>query len=80
MRKVMCNFCGKKFDPRGLGPHQRTCSKVQMTQEESPEKMKTSTIRNEGLTNTVSFCPDCGCNIKAVSEALDIARSLSDVK
>jgi len=42
----LCEYCGNKFDSRGIGRHRTKCRKSQQKEEEAAEKQKGNAARN----------------------------------
>jgi len=45
----ICEYCGNKFDTRGIGRHRTKCRKSQQKEEETVEKQKGNAVRNEQI-------------------------------
>jgi ubiquinone biosynthesis protein UbiJ len=45
----LCEYCGNKFDTRGIGRHRTKCRKSQQKEEETTEKHKGNAVRNEQI-------------------------------
>jgi hypothetical protein len=45
----LCEYCGNKFDTRGIGRHRTKCRKNQQKEEEAAEKHKGNAVRNEQI-------------------------------
>jgi TolA-binding protein len=42
----LCEYCGNKFDTRGIGRHRTKCRKSQQKEQESAEMHKVNAVRN----------------------------------
>jgi ubiquinone biosynthesis protein UbiJ len=42
----LCEYCGNKFDTRGIGRHRTKCRKSQQKEQEAAEKHKVNAVRN----------------------------------
>ncbi len=42
----LCEYCGNKFDSRGIGRHRTKCRKSQQKEQETAEKHKGNAVRN----------------------------------
>lgn len=45
----LCEYCGNKFDTRGIGRHRTKCRKSQQKEQETAEKHKGNAVRNEQI-------------------------------
>ena len=45
----LCEYCGNKFDTRGIGRHRTKCRKSQQKEQETVEKHKGNAVRNEQI-------------------------------
>jgi len=45
----LCEYCGNKFDTRGIGRHRTKCRKSQQKEQEASEKNKVNAVRNEEI-------------------------------
>jgi hypothetical protein len=45
----LCEYCGNKFDTRGIGRHRTKCRKSQQKEQETAEKHKGNAARNEHI-------------------------------
>ena len=49
----LCEYCGNKFDTRGIGRHRKKCCKNQQKEQEAAEKHKGNAVRNEQIRELV---------------------------
>ncbi len=42
----LCEYCGNKFDKRGMGRHRAKCQKRQQKEQEATEKHKGNAVRD----------------------------------
>ena len=45
----VCEYCGNKFDSRGIGRHRTKCRKNQQKEQEAAEKHTVDAVRNEQI-------------------------------
>ena len=46
MAVELCEYCGNKFDKRGMGRHRPSCRKRQQKEQEASEKHKRNAVRD----------------------------------
>ena len=49
----LCEYCGNKFDTRGIGRHRTKCRKNQQKEQEAAEKHKVNDVRNEQIRDLI---------------------------
>ncbi len=49
----LCEYCGNKFDRRGLSRHRPSCRKRQQKEVEAAEKHKRNAVRDEQIRDLI---------------------------
>lgn len=52
MKKIPCEHCGRKLDPRGASKHVKACGRI-----------SSFTQTDLGTEFSVKFCPNCGLGV-----------------
>lgn len=49
----LCEYCGNKFDKRGMGRHRPSCRKRQQKEQEATEKHNRNAVRDGQIRNLI---------------------------
>jgi hypothetical protein len=49
----LCEYCGNKFDKRGMSRHRPSCRKKQQKEQEAAEKYKGNAVRDEQIRDLI---------------------------